>query len=369
MHLVEPTDWDHSAETWGAVTGQRGCGENRYEGVINRLQFWLEPGCRLHVIPRDAIMLGIRMEFTVAEFYAQGGVTVFADRMAAVLGIHASDIKVVSVYEGSTIVDFFVTQAEDLRDALDLDKVEETFVEAMEVLDEFMGSPILNAVHSGVQIATKHSGEIETVEDVVNLWDDVIQEIESDEPRDQDISIEVVYRTQTQGEGDEHSRGMVTAYIIMLLALIVIIIVVMLIVCFYNRIAIKINIEKTAERTNDHKEGKLERRMSLQYDPKDDLGDIYSSKGSARHSQRSGSPAGSARSTRPFNKENEAPVVDCEVPATPSDQDNQMTDVKRKHELEDSAVGPVFDDGQMSDQAPQRKANGKNPDEIVIWKP
>lgn len=42
-------------------------------------------------------------------------------------------------------------------------------------------------------------------------------------------------------------------------------------------------------------------------------------------------------------------MVDCEVPATPSDQDNQMTDVKRKHELEDSAVGPVFDDGQMSD--------------------
>jgi len=69
-NLIEPTDWDHNAETWGAVTGQRGCGENRYEGVINRLQFWLEPECRLFIIPRDAIMLGIRMEFTLQEFFA-----------------------------------------------------------------------------------------------------------------------------------------------------------------------------------------------------------------------------------------------------------------------------------------------------------
>ena len=68
----------------------------------------MEPGCRLHIIPRDAIMLGIRLEFTVKEFFASGGIVSFADKMAAVLGIHASDIKVVSVYEGSTIVDFFV---------------------------------------------------------------------------------------------------------------------------------------------------------------------------------------------------------------------------------------------------------------------
>ena len=68
-------------------------------------------------------MLGIRMEFTVNEFFAQGGVVTFADRMAAVLGIHAADIKVVAVYEGSTIVDFFVQQAQDVAEALDLTKI------------------------------------------------------------------------------------------------------------------------------------------------------------------------------------------------------------------------------------------------------
>jgi len=88
------------------------CGEFRYEGVANRLQFyienWHETGCVLYVQPRDAVMLGIRLEFTVDEFFAQGGIVSFADRMAGVLGVHAADIKVVSVYEGSTIVDFEV---------------------------------------------------------------------------------------------------------------------------------------------------------------------------------------------------------------------------------------------------------------------
>jgi len=91
----------------------------------------MEPGCRLFVIPRDAIMLGIRMEFTLDEFFAKGGVVTFADRMAAVLGIHAADIKVASVYEGSTVVEFFVVQGENIADVLDLDNIEETFTEKM----------------------------------------------------------------------------------------------------------------------------------------------------------------------------------------------------------------------------------------------
>jgi len=62
-------------------------------------------------------MLGIRMEFTVAEFFESGGIVTFTDKMAAVLGIHAADIKVVSVYEGSTIVDFIVMAAETVSEA------------------------------------------------------------------------------------------------------------------------------------------------------------------------------------------------------------------------------------------------------------
>jgi hypothetical protein len=37
-------------------------------------------------------------------FFAKGGTTYFVDRLAASLGIHASNIKIVSVYQGSVVV-------------------------------------------------------------------------------------------------------------------------------------------------------------------------------------------------------------------------------------------------------------------------
>lgn len=71
--LVEPTIWDDVTETWAVPKGTH-CGENRYLGVENRLEFWIEPECTLYVRHRDAIMLAIRLEWTVKEFYEDGGV-------------------------------------------------------------------------------------------------------------------------------------------------------------------------------------------------------------------------------------------------------------------------------------------------------
>ena len=53
-------------------------------------------------------MTKVRMEWTLAEFYSNGGVTRFVDRMAASLGINANRIKTVAVYEGSVVVDFSI---------------------------------------------------------------------------------------------------------------------------------------------------------------------------------------------------------------------------------------------------------------------
>ena len=49
QELVPPNDWDYALETWGEIQGNKGCGENRYEGVKNRLQFWITPGCKLFI--------------------------------------------------------------------------------------------------------------------------------------------------------------------------------------------------------------------------------------------------------------------------------------------------------------------------------
>lgn len=48
----------------------------------------------------------VRMEWSVDQFFENGGTTAFIDRVAGGLGIHASTIKVVSVYEGSLVVNY-----------------------------------------------------------------------------------------------------------------------------------------------------------------------------------------------------------------------------------------------------------------------
>jgi hypothetical protein len=46
------------------------------------------------------------MEWTMEQYFADGGSTSFVDRVAGSLGIHASTIKIVSVYEGSLVVEY-----------------------------------------------------------------------------------------------------------------------------------------------------------------------------------------------------------------------------------------------------------------------
>ena len=55
----------------------------------------------------------VRMEWTKDEFFNNGGTTQFMDRLAGSLGIHASTIKVVSVYEGSLVVNYEMTTSEE----------------------------------------------------------------------------------------------------------------------------------------------------------------------------------------------------------------------------------------------------------------
>ena len=88
------------------------------------------------------------MEFTLDEFFAEGGVVSFMDKMAAVLGIHRADIKVVSVYEGSTIVEFQVLQRDeeiDGEELLDLKKIDQAYRDFIIEEDKFMDSRILSA--------------------------------------------------------------------------------------------------------------------------------------------------------------------------------------------------------------------------------
>lgn len=93
------------------LTGTKGCGENRFiGGVDNFLEFILTPGCVIKVDPVNSFPANVRMNWSLDEFYSKGGTTSFADRVSGVLGIHASRVKVVSVYKGSVVVDFVVEE-------------------------------------------------------------------------------------------------------------------------------------------------------------------------------------------------------------------------------------------------------------------
>jgi len=117
--------------------------------VQNFLQFWIEPGCTLHVYPRDAIMLAIRLEWTLKEFFQADSIGKFTDRMAAVLGIHKADLKVVQVYEGSVIIEFQVLSPEDdPNPTATLKAIEKKFEAVAPTLGDSLGAPVMQIVNS-----------------------------------------------------------------------------------------------------------------------------------------------------------------------------------------------------------------------------
>ena len=86
------TPWNKELGAPDYLPKQR-CGENRFVGVANFLEFYIKPGCEIRVEPRDAIMTKVRMEWSLSEFYTNGGTTRFVDRLAASLGIASHRIK------------------------------------------------------------------------------------------------------------------------------------------------------------------------------------------------------------------------------------------------------------------------------------
>jgi hypothetical protein len=70
----------------------------------------LTKNCTIFIEPIDSIQASVRMNWTMKEFFSSGGTTKFVDRVAASLGIRAANVKVVSVYMGSVVVDFQVVE-------------------------------------------------------------------------------------------------------------------------------------------------------------------------------------------------------------------------------------------------------------------
>jgi hypothetical protein len=140
--------WDDSIQQYGEVK-QKFCGENRYIGIKNIFEFYLTAGCTLDIKPRNAIQSIVRMEWSMEAFFADGGTTKFIDRLTASLGIHASTVKIVSVYEGSLIVNYEIQVENDDQDALN--SIESTQQAMFKSGQINLGAPVL-AFESAVSL-------------------------------------------------------------------------------------------------------------------------------------------------------------------------------------------------------------------------
>ncbi len=91
------------------------------------------------------------------EFFKDGGATKFADRVAASLGVKAANVKVVSCYEGSVVVDFQVI--EDAKKTLaskgGIDSVQNTLTTKLTSKSINLGAPILNVKIASTKASDK----------------------------------------------------------------------------------------------------------------------------------------------------------------------------------------------------------------------
>lgn len=59
----------------------------------------------------------MRMEMAIDDFYTNDGPTLFIDSMAAFLGISSDKMRIVSIVEGSVVIDYEITMDEETQES------------------------------------------------------------------------------------------------------------------------------------------------------------------------------------------------------------------------------------------------------------
>lgn len=100
------------------------CGKNKWNTVENLLDFYItnEPDCVLFLNVVNSIQLSLRYNVTISDFFSSTGPVDLMTKIAAVMGIDRSQVKIASIVPGSTIVNLEVLEktpaailAEDLN--------------------------------------------------------------------------------------------------------------------------------------------------------------------------------------------------------------------------------------------------------------
>lgn len=228
--LVEMNEFDKEIGAAGEITMYKGCGENRFVGVKNYLEFVMTPYCLIEVKPVDKILSNVRMDWSMDEFWDNGGPTSFVDRVSAALGIHASQMKVVAVYEGSVVVDYEIeADSEDDSGSSSSSAQLSSITTALNNLSvsadagDIFGAPVLSASTGGeatVEDPTYAAGNAADP-----IWNEIIipdaptapeVEITIEEDGDNEPSTFTIYAGSTTFTIDEVTRNSLIAVLVVM---------------------------------------------------------------------------------------------------------------------------------------------------------
>ena len=106
--LVKANDFDPTTNQLTPIKKTK-CGENVYYKPTYIYEFYLTYGCTIKFAGLDYVEAMVRLQISYNDFFSQIGTSKFIDKFASVLGITQDTIRIVSIYEGSTVVYFGVT--------------------------------------------------------------------------------------------------------------------------------------------------------------------------------------------------------------------------------------------------------------------
>ena len=139
------------------------CGQNfifRENDQTNTIVFLItaEQDCEITVENNNVIELTAKLAVAVADFYSNDGPTTFVQNMAALLGVSFDRVRIVRVYEGSTIVEFVVTSSLPFVDS---DENNNTATAELSIIgDKFLSDAQTSTLNFGGTVEEVTKGKI-----------------------------------------------------------------------------------------------------------------------------------------------------------------------------------------------------------------
>lgn len=132
------------------------CGANKYFYKNGTISFIVtgSQDCQVRLSVTNNVQVSARIQTTVNDFFSKGGITTFVDRMCALLNITTDRLKVVGVFSGSVIVDFFVHEVALIAADTNDPSSTNTTIDPVQSLAE------LNAIKDQIAVAISNSAQL-----------------------------------------------------------------------------------------------------------------------------------------------------------------------------------------------------------------